>query len=435
MTGDNAPVEAVSRREAEAPQLSSRSAVFQALGVGLAAMVMLALRAPFAWSRLWAEDGTVFLQQPIDHGIARSFWHAYAGYYLFVPRVIGAVASALPIRAAAFTTWLGVALVIGWCAATIYHESDGLLTSYPTRVLLALSVVLLPALGLEAIANAADLQYTLLFTALVALTGMSKSRWSSVNRVAIVAVTGLTTPLSLILAPVAVLRILRARPRRVDATFVAWGAATAVQLGMILIARPPRNVGTPSKASRLIGRYEHRVLYGNLLPKRFSTSTATIAPLVAILCLVLVILAAVLAWRRVRRARSVLLLLVPAIGFVFWWFAGTRYGLPARYRVFPALCVVWAVLVAWEEIARAGKPRQRVDWRFASVIVVLLALSWTTYWRPLSYRSSGPAWSNRLSLVHRLCQKSHAPAFALRISPVSADSAVWTVRLSCDEIG
>lgn len=204
----------------------------EAAGVGVVTVLVLALRAPFAMSRLWAEDGSVFLQQASSRGVLRSFGHAYAGYYLFVPRVIGGLASAVPVREAALTTWLGVAAVVGWCAATIYVESKRWLTTRPTRLLLAFSIALQPALGLEAIANSATLQYTLLFTSLVALAGMSNNRWSSVNRVAIVAVTALTTPLALFLAPIAALRVLRSRPRRrPDATVTAWASRRRCKSG------------------------------------------------------------------------------------------------------------------------------------------------------------------------------------------------------------
>ena len=110
---------------------TERSRAIEPFAVGAAAVLALALRAPFAIGRLWAEDGTVFLQEAKNRGVVRPFGDAYAGYYLFVPRVIGALAAAVPIRYAALTTWLGVALVVGWCAATIYAESEQWLTTFP----------------------------------------------------------------------------------------------------------------------------------------------------------------------------------------------------------------------------------------------------------------------------------------------------------------
>jgi hypothetical protein len=411
------------------------SGLIEALGVGVAAMVLLAWRAPFAIQQLWAEDGTVFLQQVINHGAFPPFGNAYAGYYLFLPRTIAALAAAAPIREAAFSMWLGTAVIVGWCAATIYAESKGRLNTFPTRALLALSIVLLPALGLEAIGSASDLQYTLLFTSLIALTGLSTDLGHTVNRVAILVVTGLTTPLALLLAPVALLRVLRARGRRrFDSTAIAWAVATAFQFGMILVLQPPGRNSKAGNNKLIVKHFNRRVLYENFLPKRFSTSTATIAPIAAIAAVLLILAAAALAWRRRRRTTAALLLLVPVIGFGFWFFAAILYGSPARYRVFPALCVVFALLVGWEELMRGLTKKRPVDWRLAGIIVLILGLSWVTYWTPDPYRTSGPTWARALATAERRCRTYKLHDVSIKTAPVDSQAKLWAVRLPCREL-
>ena len=400
--------------------------------VGATAILILALRARFAISRLWAEDGHIFLQQAINDGVIRSFGDSYHGYYLFLPRVIGAIAALVPIRDAAPATWVCVAAVIGWCAATIYAESAGWLATVPARVALALSIVLLPALGLEAIASSSDLQYTLLFTALVALTGLSTSRWSSVNRVVIVALTALTTPLAVFLTPFAVLRVWRSRPRRFDATVIAFSVAIVGQFAMIAAGHAARS-SSPAKGL-IVTHFYHWVVYTNLLPKRIASTTVTFAPVLSVIGASLVVLAAVLAWRRPQRGTAVLLLLVPAVGFAFWTFAGIRYGLPVRYRAFSAYCVVWAVLVASEELLRALRPHVPLDGRHASIFVVILVLGWLTYWQPVPRRASGPAWSVALSTADRKCRSERRSEVAVTISPGGPGSPIWSVRLPCHDI-
>jgi hypothetical protein len=66
-------------------RFGSHSTLLESLAVGALAVVLLALRAPFALDRLWAEDGSIFLQQPINRGLIQPFGQAYAGYYLVVP--------------------------------------------------------------------------------------------------------------------------------------------------------------------------------------------------------------------------------------------------------------------------------------------------------------------------------------------------------------
>jgi hypothetical protein len=427
---------AVATKPADAERAAgpSRGQFLEAVAVGIAAVVVLAARAPFAMHRLWAEDGKIFLQQPINDGIVRSFGKAYAGYYLFVPRVIGAAASAVPLRRAAFTTWLGAAAVVGWCAATIYAESRSWLDTRVSRALLAFSVVLLPSLGFEAIANTSTVQFTMLFASLVALTGTSTTRGSTANRCAMLALTGLTTPLALTLAPIAVARVLLLRrPRRLDATTVAWGVAIVVQFAMILIGRPGRNVGTPGNKAQIPSYYVHQVLYPNLLPKQLATRG--VAPLLVLPIVALVVAAAWHAWRRGERDRAVLLLLVPLTGFAFWAFVSASSGAAARYVVLPACCFIWSVLLACEEILRAISRRRPVAWRAMSIVLVILLLSWTTYWKPSVLRSSGPRWSAALAFAYQQCQhQSQSSSVAVAISPGGHLPGLWTVKLPCHDL-
>ena len=367
----------------------------------------------------------MFLQQAVARGVVSPFGQSYAGYYNFVPRVIAVVASTFPLRWAATTTWVGVAVVVGWCAATITYESHQWLDAPAARVLLGLSIVLLPALGLEAIATSSELQYTLLFTSLVVIIGTSTKRWPEVNRVAIVAVTALTTPLTLVLAPLAAFRVLRRRPRRIDATAAAWAIATAVQFGAVLLEHPPRNVGTPAK--RIASQYQQQVVYANLLPKQLAHSS--VARYLALTGACLVVLAVASAWRQSRRSTAVLLLVVPAIGFAFWTFAGINYGLPPRYRVFPALCLVWSVLVASNELGQMRRPPLPVGRLIPGLAALVLVFTFVTYWQPPRHRSSGPIWSNSLKAAQNRCRQQGRLTATVAISPKG-----WSVTLPCHEI-
>jgi hypothetical protein len=54
-------------------RFGSHSTLIESSGVGVLAILLLALRAPFALDHLWAEDGFIFLQQPILRGVIPSF--------------------------------------------------------------------------------------------------------------------------------------------------------------------------------------------------------------------------------------------------------------------------------------------------------------------------------------------------------------------------
>ncbi|HTD49451.1 MAG TPA: hypothetical protein VK771_02560, partial [Acidimicrobiia bacterium] len=143
----------------------------------------------------------------------------------------------------------------------------------------------------------------------------------------------------------------------------------------------------------------------------------------------LVVLAVTSAWRQSRRSAAVLMLLVPAIGFALWTFAGINYGLPPRYRVFPALCLVWSVLVASMELAQGLRSQFPIGRLLPSLAALALVFTFATYWRPPRHRSSGPTWSTSLKAAQRKCRDQRRLSATVAISPKG-----WNVTLPCHDI-
>jgi hypothetical protein len=127
--------------------------------------------------------------------------------------------------------------------------------------------------------------------------------------------------------------------------------------------------------------------------------------------------------------------LVPLTWFAFWAFVSASSGAAARYVVLPACCFIWSVLLACEEMLRAISPRRPVAWRAMSIVLVILLLSWTTYWKPSVLRSSGPRWSAALAFAYQQCQhQSRSSSVAVAISPGGHLPGLWTVKLPCHDL-
>jgi hypothetical protein len=413
--------------------VGDRSRSVTTFSLSFLAVALLAARAPTAMRKLWAEDGAVFLEQARTNGPLRPFLQASAGYYQLVPRIIGAIAAAVPLRAAALTTWLVVAVVVGWCAGTVYADSTPWLTNLATRGLLALSVVLLPALGLESIASAASLQFTLLFASLIALLGASPRRAVSRNRVVLIVVTGLTTPLSLLLAPFVAMRVWRRPRKRPDGAVIGWAVSVATELALIGIVRPSRKIGAPKSGTGIVSGYVRHVLGENLLPH--SAARSAIGPVLVMLVASGVATVAYQTWRRSRHDLALVLVVVPMLGFVFWIVAGLQFGhgLPSRYRLFPAWCTIWSVLAAADAAGTARRLRwRRTGWISITVAAALFG-SWATYWTPAAVRTSGSNWTDALSTAAQRCRLDRRSTVLVRIAPVGP-TTVWAVRVLCDDL-
>ncbi|MFA5950044.1 MAG: hypothetical protein WC807_07150 [Hyphomicrobium sp.] len=195
--------------------------------------VLLTLRRPDSlWNaQLWAEDGTIFLQQHIDFGL-RSIFTPHAGYLLFVPRLIAAFAAELfPLQYVPLAYNL-LSLIVAALALSRISVS-GLPIAAP--YLLAIFAVLVPHGG-EIFNNITNLQWILALLMFVLLVeGHARDiRTNWINVILVIAV-GLTGPFGVIYLPAVTLlwtfdhRYRQSRPVVVAylSTIVAQGISLA----------------------------------------------------------------------------------------------------------------------------------------------------------------------------------------------------------------
>jgi hypothetical protein len=397
-------------------------------------VVLLYARAPFAPRQFWAEDGREFFADALRMGPIETFGQANAGYYLIVPRIGGVIASLAPIRVAPFVSWAWVAAVVAWCAATIMVTGRTWLHSLSARVGLALALVLLPVLGEESIANAANLQFTMLFAALVVLIGETRGRLELVSGCALVAATGLTTPLSAVLLPFVAYRVWRVRPRWFDPVAVAWLVGVAVQWLAIAIARPERNVASGESFRKILRRFVDSAVTENLSP--LDAQTRGVGNLLAVLFVIGVGAAIVVAWRARERDRAALMVAVPAFGFVLLAASGFRFSSANRYMVLPSLCLVWAILAATETLWTGVPSSWRIPrWAAVGVVVAGLLIAWIPHWNASDQRQSGRTWSEELDVAAETCRIRQGGSVAVLIAPQrEPGSRQWVVELDCDDV-
>jgi hypothetical protein len=383
---------------------------------------------------LWAEDGREFFGDALRFGPIRSLGHSEAGYYLFVSRLGGVFASLVPIREAALTMWLWTALVVAWLAATIAASSRTWLRTWPARIVVALAVVLLPVSGQESIANAANLQFPMLFASLVVLISRPRNRVETINGCVLLVATGLTTPLSAALLPFAIWRAVRERNVRPDAYVLSWLGGTVIQWVAIGLTHPSDHPRTGDSWSTIVRRLEAAGFRQNLVPSDIAQHPG---PWLALAFAAIVLVLAGLVWRRHERERAALLVAVPAFGVGLLVALALNSGASNRYMVFTGLCLVWTVMAGAEVVAES-MPR---SWRVPTVAVaaavgLLLLVSMATRWTPSITRRSGPTWSESLDSARQACRDRQLTTVRVRIAPVKEESPdQWSVLLTCDEVG
>jgi hypothetical protein len=415
------------------PRSSAYGAVLLRLAVFVAAILILFVRAPFAVSKFWAEDGSIFYQGGLDHGLLRGLTSSYAGYFHTIPRLAGWLASRFPVETAPLVEWIVLALVTGWAAVTSFSASNDWLDCLPSRLAISLGVVLLPVIRYESIGSIANLQMLLLFPALLVLISCPQRRIQWINGGLFLAITALTTPLVIVLAPLAALRYFYAngRQRKIDLFLTVWLMATGAHILFIVVTGPSRP--TPASSVRgALSNIARRVILENFSPVTVGRKIWAIAfgMLIGLVLIVLVYRAIRVAWTA-DRIRAILLIAVPVTGALTWFGLTVPQGAPARYAIFPAMCLVWALLCAAEtpaSIAAAPHPWRQ---RSATLIAIGLVACWLPHIGADSYRRGGPFWREVVHQSSDECERNRDAVAILHIPPTTLDPNRWVVRVSC----
>ena len=213
-------------------------------------------------SRVWAEDGTVFLSAAYRTPYFLALAHPYAGYLQVLPRSLAALTTAFPVRDAAWVLAASAAAARVAVSLFVFRASSGHLRSTSVRTMLAAAVVLLPVGGLEVLDNIANLHWFFTFAAFWAVLWRPARRWECVLAAAMFVVAVDSDPLTALLLPLVVLRAISVRRWRDQIVTGCFAAAGAVQTWAVLSGtRPAHETFSVSTIARLFGV---RVLVGAL---------------------------------------------------------------------------------------------------------------------------------------------------------------------------
>jgi hypothetical protein len=211
--------------------------------VALAITLELAREAAVsAWDTVWAEDGSVFLQDGLDDPFLRTLAEPYGGYVHVLPRLIAGVAAAASLEHAALVFSVGWAVVVSLSALFVYFAAADVFQSRWTRVALGLLVAFLPAAGSELLGNATNLHFYLTYTCFWALVWSSETRAALAARGVVIAAATLSDPLTVLFGPLVVWRSLVRRTRRAFVIPAVFASGLVVQLVAIVLSEAPQRL-------------------------------------------------------------------------------------------------------------------------------------------------------------------------------------------------
>jgi len=401
--------------------------VLAAAGVGvLAALISLArlwLGNHAALTEVvWAEDG-VFPLCVEKAGFATCLLDPFAGYLLFLPRLVAGFVALLPVESWAVATNLIAAVLAGLTSGLAFGTMRRFGLGVVSAGIVGLLPVVAPVVGFEALNALGSSYMLLLYLSVLVLAFPARDtfeRWLPILGVAaLVLLTTLTIPTGGVLIGIMLVQaIRRSVPWR--ATFV-WLAVVALGLvaqwltavnaakpRALLTSRETFDAWVNAVPDTLLTYWPGLHLSEYTLFEVFPVSPLGITGAIVVLGILLGGIVLIVRGGDERVGIGVLLLAGLAIGAIPAIIGGPNN----RYFVVPLLLWGAAVAVSLDQIIR----RSRL-WVVACVIAAIVVVWWPAI--PASqFRSTpAPAWSAEVARVEASCKADPALTERIQFTP------------------
>ena len=396
-----------------------------ALALG-AAIVLARIGGPLpSWDRAYAEDPGLYLPAALAH--PWDLLQSYGGYLQLVPRMIAQIAALLPIQHASVVFAVGGALVASGCALFTFHASAGHVGSRWLRVLLGLSVLLLPVAPLEIADTGVNSIWYLLVALFWAALWRPRSRAGAWVAAIVAFAAAASSSLALLYAPLFGARVLTLPGRDLQhAATVGSALGSVLQVFVIVTSHLSRF--SPRNPMNAVVFYGRDVLLPSLGWHNSWHLRDLIGPTGATV-LVGGLIAAVLVCALTTQGRRCQVFVVTAVvtGLIFTvltsafaWAGpgqlatiGVEHG--ARYATVPILLLDAALIVSADSFTWRWWPRPKAVVA-AAVLVAVLGAGWATDFRYPVRRYAGPesAWATTADAWLRHCQ--HTPTRTITVS-------------------
>ena len=357
---------------------------------------------------LWAEDG-LFPLCIHKADFLTCLTDPFAGYFLFLPRVVAWPISWLPWESWALATNLAAALIAGVVGALAVAILRRFGLHWFVVIVVALLPVIAPVTGLEAI-NAVGSSYMLLLFLATLVVAFPPSGGMSRLTIALGAVLMLVTALTIPSAVVLLILISMMVLRR--ALTVRVGLVWAIALALGLVVQAIVALGAEARRPISLGT-ETLTLWADSIPVSIFTywpglslgeytffSNFTLSPLGItgwLMAAGLLVGGLVLVVRYQGRLLAVGILLLGGLGFGF---IPSAIGYANnRYFVVPLLLWGAALLVTLEPVIARTRP-----WIIALVSVAVIVI-WSPAFAASAFRATpAPPWSDEVARVEAACK-------------------------------
>jgi hypothetical protein len=406
---------------------------FAILALGLLAIAVVLQLARIGWTgsldTLWAEDGPIYLAGAIEHGFFDAVTTEYAGYLVLVPRLIGEVGAAFPLRDAPAAMAIASAILVALSGLAVWYAAAAHVANPLLRGALAALTVLTAVGGTETIVSTANVPWFMLVATFWLLLWRPRSNWSAALGAAFVALTALSTPGTLFFLPLALLRAFAVRDGR-DLTIVgSYFGANLLQL--VAIAGSDYEGVDPVWTEDVWSVLLQRVADGAVFGLRLGGEIWARLGWPFLILLTIALLAGLVrgAWRAGPGTRWLAALAIPiaiamfvvsiyqrAVAIPMLWHDGGWIADAGRYALVPAMLLVGVIFAIVDRGWRGRNWSTRPRFGIAVVALILASALVSLPARNVAGRGT-PPWSASMDKAERTCAAAPGSAAVFDISP------------------
>ena len=206
------------------------------IGVAAFFIALVTIKIPTSFNNFWAEDGT-FYQQALTEAFPKDMFSSGGGYIIIISRIIARIVTLGPISYAPFVNEIVVTLILSFFVFRLYTNLDFLIKSKVFKLIISISIFLLPVSSFDVIASGGGLHFQQIFISLViVLTAREKADIYKLD-VLIIVISILSDPLAvIIIAPLFFRHKNRALIfwKKKLSTLIVIASAVALQFIMII---------------------------------------------------------------------------------------------------------------------------------------------------------------------------------------------------------
>ena len=429
--------------------LNLLKSIFTFLLFSLVFIILVLIKIPIAFDSFWAEDG-VFYSQALVEAFPIDFFISGGGYVIFVSRILSNLVANFPVYYAALANAVLLCFILGFLAQRIYKNLAFLVQNSTHRVMISLSILLLPINNFETIASGTSLHFILLFvTLIISLSASRTFKLSPVDAV-VVSVSFLSDPFTILcITPLFLGRIAQLRNfwRNRFSLLLLWVASFLIQGWMVIAiySETPRELTVAPSLSKTIYLYFDRVVGSTLIPnwglvssKIFIDGRLTLflvfRAFLAFVIFAFIFLITTRVYGKSRRfgkdfdLHAILFLLLAPIGY--WLIASFMINPEPRYAVLPglSLLVIVVYLISQSSDLDGSVFKKKVYPGITSVLIVTL---WVFSFSPSERRENGVTWKSEVNKARLECQPEKSELATLRILPIDHG---WSVTIRCSSL-